>query len=81
MDFDPMKPIWVQVANRLKQQIVTGALPPEASFPAEGIWRCSTGSIPTRRPGSTRSLNARGSARPGAAWAPISRRTRKKSVP
>lgn len=33
MDFDPMKPIWVQVANRLKQQIVTGDLPPGSKLP------------------------------------------------
>ncbi len=33
MDFDPMKPIWVQVANRLKQQIVTGVLPPGSKLP------------------------------------------------
>ena len=28
MDFDPMKPIWVQVANRIKQQIVAGTIAP-----------------------------------------------------
>ena len=33
MEFDPMKPIWVQVADRLKQQIVTGAAPPGSKLP------------------------------------------------
>ena len=33
MNFDPMTPIWLQVATRLKQQIVTGNLPPGAKLP------------------------------------------------
>ncbi len=33
MNFDPMQPIWLQVAVRLKQQIVTGQLPPGAKLP------------------------------------------------
>ena len=33
MNFDPMSPIWLQVATRLKQQIATGALPPGAKLP------------------------------------------------
>ena len=33
MNFDPMSPIWLQVATRLKQQIVTGDLPPGSKLP------------------------------------------------
>ena len=33
MNFDPMTPIWLQVATRLKQQIATGALRPGAKLP------------------------------------------------
>lgn len=33
MNFDPMAPIWLQVATRLKQQIVTGVLPPGVKLP------------------------------------------------
>jgi len=33
MNFDPMKPIWAQVANRLKQQIVSGVLPSGSKLP------------------------------------------------
>ena len=33
MNFDPMIPIWLQVATRIKQQIVTGRLPPGAKLP------------------------------------------------
>ena len=33
MYFDPMKPIWLQVATELKQQIVTGALSPGSKLP------------------------------------------------
>ena len=33
MNFDPMTPIWLQVATRLKQQIVTGELPPGSKLP------------------------------------------------
>ena len=33
MKFDPMIPIWLQVATSIKQQIVTGRLPPGAKLP------------------------------------------------
>ena len=33
MTFDPMIPIWLQVATSIKQQIVTGRLPPGAKLP------------------------------------------------
>ena len=33
MNFDPMSPIWLQVATRLKQQIVTGEQPPGSKLP------------------------------------------------
>ena len=33
MNFDPMSPIWLQVAIRIKQQIVTGELPPGSKLP------------------------------------------------
>ena len=33
MNFDPMTPIWVQVATHLKQRIVTGELPPGSKLP------------------------------------------------
>ncbi len=33
MNFDPMSPIWLQGATRLKQQIVTGGLPPGSKLP------------------------------------------------
>lgn len=33
MNFDPMIPIWLQVATSIKQQIVTGRLPPGAKLP------------------------------------------------
>ena len=33
MKFDPMTPIWLQVATLIKQQIVTGVLPPGAKLP------------------------------------------------
>ena len=33
MNFDPMSQIWLQVATRLKQQIVTGGLPPGSKLP------------------------------------------------
>ena len=33
MNFDPMSPIWLQVATRLKQQIVTGELAPGSKLP------------------------------------------------
>ena len=33
MNFDPMTPIWLQVATRLKQQIATGALKPGDKLP------------------------------------------------
>jgi GntR family transcriptional regulator len=33
MYFDPMIPIWLQVATSIKQQIVTGRLPPGAKLP------------------------------------------------
>ena len=33
MQFDPMIPIWLQVATRLKQEIVTGARPPGSKLP------------------------------------------------
>ena len=33
MKFDPMSPIWLQVATRIKQQIVTGDIPPGAKLP------------------------------------------------
>ena len=33
MEFDPMKPIWAQVARQLKQQIVSGALAPGSKLP------------------------------------------------
>ena len=33
MNFDPMIPIWLQVATRIKQQIVTGQLSPGAKLP------------------------------------------------
>ena len=33
MNFDPMIPIWLQVATRIKQQIVTGDLSPGSKLP------------------------------------------------
>ena len=33
MEFDPMMPIWLQIATRLKQQIAVGTLPPGAKLP------------------------------------------------
>ncbi len=33
MNFDPMSPIWLQVATRIKQQIVTATLPPGTKLP------------------------------------------------
>ncbi len=33
MNFDPMIPIWLQVVTRIKQQIVTGELPPGLKLP------------------------------------------------
>ena len=33
MNFDPMSPIWLQVATRIKQQIVTGELSPGSKLP------------------------------------------------
>ena len=33
MNFDPMTPIWLQVAIKLKQQIVTGGLAPGDKLP------------------------------------------------
>ena len=33
MNYDPMKPIWLQVATRLKRQIATGTLAPGAKLP------------------------------------------------
>ena len=33
VNFDPMTPIWLQVATRLKQQIATGALKPGDKLP------------------------------------------------
>ena len=33
MNFDPMSPIWLQVATRIKQQIVTGELSPGMKLP------------------------------------------------
>ena len=33
MNFDPMTPIWAQVATHLKQRIVTGELPPGSKLP------------------------------------------------
>ena len=33
MNFDPMIPIWLQVATSIKQQIVKGRLPPGAKLP------------------------------------------------
>ncbi|MBO4836522.1 MAG: GntR family transcriptional regulator [Clostridia bacterium] len=33
MNFDPMTPIWLQVAVKLKQQIVTGCLAPGDKLP------------------------------------------------
>ena len=33
MNFDPMRPIWLQVATVLKQQIATGQLEPGAKLP------------------------------------------------
>ena len=33
MIFDPMTPIWLQVATQIKQQIVTGVLPPGTKLP------------------------------------------------
>ncbi len=33
MNFDPMSPIWLQVATRIKQQIVTGQLTPGSKLP------------------------------------------------
>ena len=33
MNYDPMTPIWLQVATQIKQQIVTGVLPPGAKLP------------------------------------------------
>ena len=33
MNFDPMSPIWLQVATRIKQQIVTGELSPGVKLP------------------------------------------------
>ena len=33
MNFDPMSPIWVQVATALKREIITGKLPPGGKLP------------------------------------------------
>ena len=33
MDFDPMSPIWLQVVNRIKGSIVTGAIAPGEKLP------------------------------------------------
>ena len=33
MNYDPMIPIWLQVVNRIKGNIVTGALPPGSKLP------------------------------------------------
>ena len=33
MQYDPMSPIWLQVAGRIKQEIVTGQRPPGARLP------------------------------------------------
>ena len=33
MNYDPMTPIWLQVATQLKQQIVTGRLAPGGKLP------------------------------------------------
>ena len=56
MKFDPMVPIWLQVATALKQEIVTGYLPPGGKMPGGrdlALW--PTGSIRTPPPGSIRS--------------------------
>ena len=34
MNFDPMIPIWLQVATSLKREIVTGRIPPGGKLPA-----------------------------------------------
>ena len=33
MDFDAMSPIWLQIVNRIKGSIATGALPPGEKMP------------------------------------------------
>ena len=33
MDFDPMSPIWLQVVNRIKGSVVTGAIGPGEKLP------------------------------------------------
>ena len=33
MDYDPMSPIWLQVINRIKGSIATGAITPGAKLP------------------------------------------------
>ena len=33
MQYDPMSPIWLQVAGRIKQEIVTGQRPPGSRLP------------------------------------------------
>ena len=33
MNFDPMTPIWAQIATRLKQRIASGELPPGSKLP------------------------------------------------
>ena len=33
MDYDPMSPIWLQVVNRIKGSIATGAIEPGGKLP------------------------------------------------
>ena len=39
MQFDPNRPIWLQVKTALQTDIVTGKDRPATSFPGEGIWQ------------------------------------------
>lgn len=68
MEYNSSLPIYLQVANLIKRDIVTGKRELGEKLPPYGNWRCLTPSIRIRSAVYTKSLRRKVSVLPDVAW-------------
>ena len=69
MQYDPMRPIWLQVMGEIETSIAAGARQPGEKLPGGRELALACGITPTPPPGCIRNWKRRGCAKRGEAWA------------
>ncbi len=71
MEYNPTLPIYLQTANAIKRDIVTGSFPRERSFHLYVTWRWNILSTLTQSVECIKNWKARVYALPDEAWEPL----------